>query len=202
MKTARVPRKRPQQRRSQATVDAILDAAAELFSGAGFAPASTNAIAGRAGVSIGSLYQYFPNKLALLEAVRERHVKGLWEEIGRACDDACSLPWPGALRHIVSRCGAYNRRHAALMVVLHQELPFHAPNAERMLLARSTLNQRLRNVFEAHRGSLKVSVDRAVFLVPALGRGVFSTAAIEQPQAVEGDRLVDEVVSILLGYLS
>jgi AcrR family transcriptional regulator len=202
MKTATAPRKKPQQRRSQATVDAILDAAAIVFGSDGFAAANTNAIAERAGVSIGSLYQYFPNKLALLEAVRERHIKGLWEEIGRACGEACALPWPEALRHVISRCGSYNARHVALMTILHRELPVHAPDMERMILARSTLNQHLRQFLEAHRSSLKVSVDQALFIMPALGRGVFSAAALEKPHVFKGDGLVDEIVSVMLGYLS
>ena len=54
-------RKSPAQSRSRATVEAILDAAAHILVTQGFAAASTNRIAEKAGVSIGSLYQYFPN---------------------------------------------------------------------------------------------------------------------------------------------
>ena len=71
------PRKTPRQQRSQETYEAILDAAAQLFERLGYAAATTNKIAERAGVSIGSLYQYFPNKDALLYALGERHVRDL-----------------------------------------------------------------------------------------------------------------------------
>lgn len=54
------PRKTPRQQRSQATVDAMVDAAARILATDGFAMMSTNRVAGVAGVSIGSLYQYFP----------------------------------------------------------------------------------------------------------------------------------------------
>jgi AcrR family transcriptional regulator len=202
MKPLTAPRKRPQQRRSQATVEAILDAAAHLFCENGFSSATTNAIAERAGVSIGSCYQYFPNKRALLEALRERHIKGLWAVIGSACDEACALPWPGALRHIIARCSAYNGRHLALMATLHTELPVHARTMDRMVMARSTFEHRLRSFLEAHQGSITVSVDRALFMMPALGRGIFSAAAIEQPHAVQDEKFVDEIVSIMLGYLT
>jgi len=201
MKSVRVPRKRPQQRRSQATVDVILDAAVRLFCESGFASTSTNAIAELAGVSIGSLYQYFPNKLALLEALRERHIKGLWEAIGRACDEACTLPWPAALRHVISHCSAYNGRHVRLMTTLHQELPVHAQRMDRMVLAQSTLQQQLRKFLEAHQGSITVSVDQALFMMPALGRGIFTSAAVEQPEAVGDEKLVDDIVCVMLGYL-
>ena len=68
------PRKRPSQARSKATVEAILVAAAQVFRRQGYAGATTDRIAERAGVSVGSLYQYFPNKDAILVALTERHV--------------------------------------------------------------------------------------------------------------------------------
>lgn len=202
MKTSRSPRKRPQQLRSQTTVDAILDAAAALFSASGYDAVSTNAVARHAGVSIGSFYQYFPNKLALLEALRERHVKGLWAAVGAACDEARTLPWPGALRHVVAQCCAYNGRHVRLAAMLHRELPVHPPGAGSLVLARSTLQHHLRRFIEAHQGSIKVSVDQALFMMPALGRGIFSAASAEQPHAVADGKLVDDVVSVMLGYLT
>jgi AcrR family transcriptional regulator len=70
------PRKRPRQQRSEATVDAILEAAARILEGAGLNAVTTNAVAEHAGVSIGSLYQYFPGKTALLAELirRERDI--------------------------------------------------------------------------------------------------------------------------------
>jgi AcrR family transcriptional regulator len=68
------PRKLPQQARSEATVEAILQAAAQVFERHGYATGTTNRIAARAGVSIGSLYQYFPSKDAILLALARRHL--------------------------------------------------------------------------------------------------------------------------------
>jgi AcrR family transcriptional regulator len=66
-KTSRtVPRRIPKQRRSRATVDAIVEAAAHLLAARGWEASTTNHIAERAGVSIGSLYKYFPNKSSIL----------------------------------------------------------------------------------------------------------------------------------------
>jgi AcrR family transcriptional regulator len=66
------PRKRPRQRRSEATVDAILEAAARILESDGLDALTTNAVADRAGVSVGSLYQYFPGKTALLAELIRR----------------------------------------------------------------------------------------------------------------------------------
>jgi len=69
------PRKMPSQDRSRATVAAIYQAAAQVFSAIGYAAATTDRIAERAGVSIGTLYQYFPSKEAIVYGLWEQHVR-------------------------------------------------------------------------------------------------------------------------------
>ena len=78
------PRKRPQQTRSRDTVEVLLEAAAQVFDREGL-KATTNRIADRAGVSIGSLYQYFPNKHALMRALAERHVRDVSLRLDAVC---------------------------------------------------------------------------------------------------------------------
>ncbi len=67
-------RKKPQQARSQATVDAIVEATGQVFEKGGFKKTTTTAVAERAGVSVGSLYQYFPDKKSLIAAFFERRL--------------------------------------------------------------------------------------------------------------------------------
>jgi AcrR family transcriptional regulator len=69
------PRKLPRQERSQRTVERILEAAAHIFDEAGYSETSTSDIASEAGVSIGSLYQYFPNKDSMLLALTQAHIE-------------------------------------------------------------------------------------------------------------------------------
>src|SRR6185437_5949733 len=71
------PRKIASQQRSRATVDALVEATARVLVEEGYERASTNRIAQVAGVSIGSLYQYFPSKEALVAAAAERHQQEL-----------------------------------------------------------------------------------------------------------------------------
>lgn len=78
-------RKTPGQQRSQATVAAILEAAARILETEGLGAYSTNAVAARAGVSIGSLYQYFPSKDAVTRALIRRSAEALLADL-RAVD--------------------------------------------------------------------------------------------------------------------
>lgn len=68
------PRRKPVQPRSMNTCEVILEASAQVFTSLGYVRATTNRIAERAGISIGSLYQYYPNKDAILVALLERHM--------------------------------------------------------------------------------------------------------------------------------
>ena len=95
------PRKRPVQGRSQSTVEAILAAAVELFASRGYARTNTNHLAERAGVSVGSLYQYFPNKDAILMALVERHLDAVDVVIQASLTDMADPGVP--LRHGIRR---------------------------------------------------------------------------------------------------
>ena len=79
------PRKTPQQSRSVATVEAIYDATIQVLLKKGADRLTTVHVAHRAGVSVGTLYQYFPNKQALLFAVLERHMQRVVEAVEEAC---------------------------------------------------------------------------------------------------------------------
>ena len=88
-KTARLelqPRKTPRQGRAVVTVEAIYDATIQVLLRNGKERLTTVHVARRAGVSVGTLYQYFPNKQALLFAVLERHLL----RTAKAVEDACS----------------------------------------------------------------------------------------------------------------
>lgn len=76
------PRRVPKQSRSTGTVEAIVEAAAQVFERHGYASGTTNRIAERAGVSIGSVYQYFPNKDTILLALVRRHIAEVTELLG------------------------------------------------------------------------------------------------------------------------
>ncbi|MBN2371967.1 MAG: TetR/AcrR family transcriptional regulator [Vicinamibacteria bacterium] len=120
-----LPRKLPRQPRAHETVKAILQAAAKLIAEQGFALMTTNKIAERAGVSIGSLYQYFPNKTAILTSLLEEHQAGIQpviEQSMRELEDP-KLAFSEAIRRLFVRLLEKHAVHPRLNRVLAEEVP-------------------------------------------------------------------------------
>jgi AcrR family transcriptional regulator len=119
------PRKTPRQKRSSDTVAIIVEAAARILERDGFEGFNTNAIAEKAGVSIGSLYQYFPSKNALLSALMEREAAPLL----KVEDDLAAIEdWKAALRAYISASIRYQMRRprlAQLIDVAEKREMFH-----------------------------------------------------------------------------
>lgn len=90
--SAAQPRKKPVQTRSQATVDAIHEATIQILVAEGVNRCNTTRVAERAGVSVGSLYQYYPNRHALLTAILELHIERVTNAIESACAAHCGRP--------------------------------------------------------------------------------------------------------------
>lgn len=84
-KTALEPRKRPVQARSTVTVDALLEATVQVLLEIGKERLTTTRVAYRAGVSVGTLYQYFPNKSALLQGAIQRHLDTVMSALEEVC---------------------------------------------------------------------------------------------------------------------
>jgi len=131
------PRRRPSQERARDTVQAILEAAAQVFARHGYAAGTTNRIAQRAGVSIGTLYQYFPNKDAILVELIGRHLAEGEAILRPLFDELIERPPP--LREGIERMlQALLELHAsepALHRVLFEEAP--RPPRLRVRLERS-----------------------------------------------------------------
>ena len=114
-------RKQPRQARSIATVEAIIEAGAHVLSELGWAGFSTNKVAEAAGVSIGSLYQYFPDKLALVEAIRRRHFDHVLSVIREAAAE--EKPLRQFARELVRGMIGAHSIHPTLHQVLLDEAP-------------------------------------------------------------------------------
>lgn len=114
-------RRSPRQARSQATVAVILDAAARVLGQRGWSGLTTNHVAQVAGVSVGSLYQYFPHKQALVEAVKRRHFEVVLAALRDASDTA--LPLDTRVRLLVEGMIAAHEAPPGLHHALLEETP-------------------------------------------------------------------------------
>src|SRR3954469_24279894 len=117
------PRKRPRQARSKATVDTILEATTRVLVKQGFDGLSTNAVAAAAGVSIGSLYQYFPNKEALVSALIERHIEDMNSALLAELSRVARLPIAEAARCVIELTIRAHAIDPELHRVLTEQVP-------------------------------------------------------------------------------
>lgn len=199
------PRKRPVQRRSKATVEQLLIAAAQVFEAHGYAAGTTNRIAQRAGVSVGTLYQYFPSKEAVAVALLERHISETTRKLHE---------WVG---HMVSK------RHglrAALLDYVRGIMAVHEdkPRLQHMLLEETPLPDRLhevllgaeREAIEAMAGFLKLlpeirrdDLERSgYFVIHTVESLTHRFAAHPDEQMIDPSGFVEELVTMLEAYLT
>lgn len=108
-------RKVPAQARSRATVEAIVEAATQVLGRRGWARFTTNEVADVAGASIGSLYQYFPNKLTLIEAIRRRHFQSVISVLQKACAEPIESSADSLVRGMLQLHRATPSLHKALL---------------------------------------------------------------------------------------
>lgn len=195
------PRKTPRQERSRLTVDAILEAAAHVFERHGYASGTTNRIAERAGVSIGSLYQYFPNKDAILVALVERHLDDGVAAAGPVLERLVTDPPPleEGLRGLVEAMVALHRERPGLHRVLFEEAP--RPPALRRRLDGMTADARaVVAAFLRERGAAR-DPDLAARLVVQVIETVTHEVVL-RPGDVPVEAYVDETVALLVGYVT
>ncbi len=144
-------RKEPTQSRSTATVDALLEAAAQLLVAQGYEALNTNEIAERAGVAVGSLYQYFPNKDAILAALCRRQAEREAAWVLREMAEYRGQSAADAIEHVVRAVFAFRRAESplqgALLAQLHHlgRFPELADRVREAMVG-------LHPWFEAHRG--------------------------------------------------
>ncbi|MFB4315925.1 TetR/AcrR family transcriptional regulator [Actinomadura sp. 21ATH] len=117
------PRKTPRQKRSAETREQILRAAARVFVEHGYAAGTTNRIAAAAGLSIGSLYQYFPNKDAILVQLARRHIDEARAALAAAVGGGVPAAWPDRVAVLVDAALRAHSGDPRLHQVLFEESP-------------------------------------------------------------------------------
>jgi AcrR family transcriptional regulator len=198
------PRKNASQERSRATVDALIEATARILVRDGFDQASTNRIAEQAGVSIGSLYQYFPSKEALVAAVIDRHQRELMAVARGALAEIEALPIKQAVRRVVAIAIEAHRVDPKLHRVLAEQLPRTGKLADAELFKQENYVQ-FRGYLERHRDELrKLDLDLAAFMCVTTIEALTHTAVLHRPDILSDEAmeaLVDEATRLISQYL-
>ena len=198
------PRKTASQRRSRLTVDALVEATARVLTKEGYDKASTNRIAAVAGVSIGSLYQYFPSKEALVAAVIERHTQELSRVVRDTFLKVASRPIGIAARELVAAAIEAHRVDPRLHRVLDEQVPRtgQLENIDGVVRNACAL---FRSYLEAHRNEIEIAdLDLAAFILVTTVEALTHAAVLHRPDILAGDKaalFVEEVAGLLLRYL-
>ena len=202
MSTQLSPRKAPRQSRSQATVTAILDATARILVERGFAAASTNAVAERAGVSVGSLYQYFPNKEALIAALHARHGEQMMAVIQRALTKAMDATLDDALSGLIEATVEAHRVDADLHRVLeeqHDDLDADTMHQEYL----DVMEDRIVALLARHRDEITApDLKLAAFMLLNAAHGLIHAVVLQRPKGVSLRHATQEIVRMMRAYLT
>lgn len=203
-KTRTKPRKTATQQRSRLTVDALLEATARILLKEGYDRASTNKIAAEAGVSIGSLYQYFPSKEALVAAVIERHIGEMMQLVREAMAGAAALPVRQATRALVKVMTDAHRVDPRLHRALVEQVP-RVGQLDRIQDIDREAHALVHRYLEVHREELAVSdLGLAAFVCVTTVESLTHAAIVYRPEAVREEKaeaFVDEVSLLLNRYL-
>ena len=200
--TQHEPRKRPQQARSQATFDAIVEAGAQLLVEEGFHNCSTNSIAERAGVSIGSLYQYFPNKEAIVASVVERFAQSQFELLADGLQEVIDAPLEEAVHRLVGLLIEAKQDQPELSHVLFDELPSVGQiDVMHDWIDRAT--ELVHGALETRREDIDVEdLEMASFMVVTSCHGVIHSTIINRPDLLDDEQLVEHTARMILSYLN
>ncbi|MDZ7926350.1 MAG: TetR/AcrR family transcriptional regulator [Agrobacterium sp.] len=191
-------RKEPRQERSKATVDAVIHAAARILSDCGWAGFTTNRVAETAGVSIGSLYQYFPDKISIVEAVRHRHLQDCLTVMKSVAEQQCSLPQ--FVEELVTGMIAVHSIHPGLHKVLLDDAPSHeGMNDPNSAFEREYLGLYSKALAAHVTGGSKAESGTAALIVSDAIDGIIHNAA--RRGELQSPKIKREMIALVEAYL-
>lgn len=190
-------RKTPRQPRARATVDAIVLAAAHILRTEGRDAVNTNRIARVAGVSIGSVYQYFPNKEGILAELRARHRDWFEAETRAGIERGAQLPLREGVRASIARMVELQTLDPALQRSV-SDTPSPLPPADF-----AQFRERTAAYLRANADRLRpVDPELAAVIITRATEALVHGLARDEPEWLRHPDFVDEVVDLVVGYLA
>jgi AcrR family transcriptional regulator len=193
-------RKQPRQERSRQMVGRIVEAGRSVLVEDGYDAFSTNRVAARAGISPGSLYQYFPDKAAILDLVVDRYWERVAAQVAASLADRIAGIGPTVVRDIADALLTALESDRALMRVVAEELPL-GRNRERL----GDLERRVRDLATAYLAARPETSRRpdpaaAAWMIVLAIENLAVRWVLDQP-SIDRDDFLDEVVALVGGYL-
>jgi len=197
------PRKKPRQARAKATVDAIIGAAAQVLISNGYEKTTTAKVAERAGVSIGSLYQYFPNKEALIAALIERHADDLVSTLQGLLEKASHPTLADAVRVAIDATFSAHRIDPALHKMLHEQVPRVGRMGKAMDASRQIVKA-IESCLRAHADELAPHHDLAIaaIVIETVVDAIAHKSVLERRSPLAGRLAADEAFYLVMNYLT
>jgi len=193
-------RRRPKQRRARQTVEAVLDAVVRLLKREGSEAITTNRIAEVAGVSIGSVYQYFPDKRAIFTALHQRHVDQIDRMVQTKLVEHAGSSIEELLRAMVEAMVDAHATDPELYELLMTEVPHRADGTRDFAV-------RLHGAFllaissRTHELKKRRDLDKVVFVVTHMVEALSHGAVLRRPVRMSLKDAKEEAVRAILAYL-
>jgi len=193
-------RRKPTQERAQVTVEAMLDAAIKLLKREGASSITTNRIAETAGVSIGSVYQYFPNKRAIFIALHDRHIRQIDRVMQRRMAESAEATLEELIASLIDGMIEAHTVDPELSDLLQAEVP-HRANRTRDFSVR--LHGAFRTALASHARELggRTDLDTRAFFVGNMVDSLGHAIVLRRPLGSSLSRARAELVRAILSYL-
>jgi len=198
------PRKQAAQQRSRHTVTCILEGAAHIFSQKGYAATTTNHIAKKAGVSIGSLYQYFPNKDAIVVCLAQQHLS----DTGQIIDDLLALAEKGditvseMLRRIVGKMIDIHMLAPRLHRAIFNEAPLPADLKQTLIDYERETAARLNKILSSTGSPSIKHTPTACLLMVQVIESLSHWYAVSAPESITRDDMAKEMMIFIDNYIN
>jgi len=193
-------RRLPRQRRARQTVEAVLDAVARVLKREGVKAVTTNRIAEVAGVSIGSVYQYFPNKRAIFVALHQRHIEEIDRLVETKLVENASSSLEDLIRAMIEAMIDAHAPDPALYELMLTEVP-HRVEGTRDFAVRLHGAFRLAIAARAHELRKGRELDKVVFVVTHMVESLSHGAVLRRPPGLTLADAKEEIVRAVLAYL-
>lgn len=192
-------RKVPQQARSRDMVERIVTAGRAVLVRDGYDVFSTNRVAEAADISPGSLYQYFPDKTAILSIIVDRYLADVSERVAAALSSQLGKSLPELVRGTVDALLAALESNPELLRVVTEELP-----ARQIMVTRGNLEQRIRDLTMAVGAALLPQSGRNLSVISWVmvhAMEALSVRWVLGPPTADRDVIIDELTLLALSYL-